>query len=151
MNHVWYYSNVSLRSGGFRKINLTKKLKHSEKLLRKQTSQEALGMDPGNGDIPGSAKSKDKKTPHHHGLQPNHTRPLWVIRNYPQWVIAKESSVYLPDYSKCEDFSHLPQCWGDYPHQSNKWLPYRADFAFSSSLILPHLISVQPSTPSMMI
>lgn len=58
MNHVWYYSNVSLSSGGFRKINLTKKLKHSKKLLRKQTSQESVWTDPGNGDIPGSAKSK---------------------------------------------------------------------------------------------
>ena len=96
-------------------------------------------------------RAKDKKAAHHRVPQPNHALPLWVIQNDPLWVIAKEWNVYLPDYSKCEDFSHLPQCRGDYPCQSNKLLPSMADFAFSCSLILPHLISVPLSAPLIMI
>lgn len=72
-------------------------------------------------------RAKDKKAAHRHVPQPNHALPLRVIQNDRLWVIAKEWNVYLPDYSKCEDFSHLPQCWGDYPCQSSKWLPYMAD------------------------
>ena len=44
--------------------------------------------------------------------------------NYPRRVIAKELNVYLPDYSKCEDFSHLLNLlWTSLVAQTVKHLP----------------------------
>ena len=61
--HCGYSVRPSERGKGYAKEMLRLNLQNAramgiEKLLRKQTSQEAVWTDPGNGDIPGSAKSK---------------------------------------------------------------------------------------------
>lgn len=102
MNHVWYYSNVSLVLERFRKINLTRNSNIAKSFLGNRLVKKAVWTDPGNGDIPGSAKSK---------RQENTSPPCAITKPCPSSMgdhmgitsvgdSQKKLNVYLPDYSQ---------------------------------------------------
>lgn len=96
-------------------------------------------------------RRKDKKTPHQHYTKRRPVHPLCLPRlsSEGDGRGVKCIATTLLDMWKFQ--SPKMQWVGRRPCQSYKWLPHIADFAFSFTLFLPHLILVQLSTPLIMI